>query len=72
MKKDEFTSFKKGSPDIGKWVVVTNNIGAKNHQGEMSHVWLTNFIQRNDSGMFFTFIAGGYQKAEYLSHWKYA
>ena len=70
MKAEEFESFKDKEPEIGRWVVVTNNLKAKNAQGEMSHAWLSNFVQCSE-GVFFIFIAGGYQRAEYLTHWKY-
>lgn len=70
MKTEEFKSFKDEEPEVGKWVVVTNNLEAKNSQGEMSHVWLSNFVQCTE-GVFFTFISGSYQRAEHLTHWKY-
>ena len=44
MKPEEFTAFEDEKPEGKKWIIVTNNIKAENAYGEMSHVWLTDFI----------------------------
>ena len=41
MRPEEFISFEGGMPIDNEWVIVTNNINAKNAFGKMSHVWLT-------------------------------
>ena len=70
MKSEEFTSFKVGTPDKNKWLIVTNNLKALNAYGEMSHVWLINcWTISIDSGVV-TFDACD-NKIHNLTHWKY-
>ena len=71
MRKEDFKAFKECEPDQDKYVIVTNNINARDAFGNMSHVWLTDFIHYSE-GQYSTFIDGGCKRAEYLTHWKYA
>ena len=73
MKPSEFISFESQLPDKNKWIIVTNNLDAKNAHGEMSHVWLTiNFIQSsNPNGGLITYDERD-RKIIRLTHWKYA
>ena len=75
MNKEEFTAFHDKKPKPNKWLIVTNNIDAKNAYGEMSHVWLTNFwtvsadpLLKDDIVMF----TDNDRRIIGLSHWKYA
>lgn len=70
---DEFISFDDQWPDKTRWIIVTNNIEAKNAHGEMSHVWMVNFCQQS-SGLKDGIVAfdEGDRKTINLSHWKYA
>ena len=73
MNPSEFISFNDKKPDKNKWIIVTNNIDAKNAHGEMSHVWLTIFwalSEVNDFGIV-TFDEMD-RKIVNLTHWKYA
>ena len=72
MTPEEFTSFEDEKPDEHKWIVVTNNLNAKNAFGEMSHVWMTDFYTKGskDYEGLVTFDEGG-RKVIGLSHWKY-
>lgn len=73
MKPDEFKNFEKEEPDQNKWIIVTNNINAKDAHGEMSHVWLTTFWIEGDleTEGIITF-DGADRKIIGLTHWKYA
>ncbi len=73
MKPEEFTAFENEKPEGKKWIIVTNNINAKNAHGEMSHVWLTNYwteaeLSRNGTVTF----DENDRKIMNLTHWKYA
>ena len=74
MQPEKFISFKNKNPDKKKWVIVTNNLYAKDAHGEMSHVWLTTFWKQSednpDDGIV-TFDSGD-MKICNLTHWKYA
>ena len=72
MKPEEFTSFDKAKPDDHRWLIVTNNIEAKNAHKEMSHVWLTTFWSQGKShhGGIVTFDDSD-RKIINLTHWKY-
>ncbi len=73
MKPSEFISFKEKKPAPNKWIIVTNNLEAKNAHGEMSHVWLTTFYTKGskDHEGIVTFDSGDI-KIINLTHWKYA
>lgn len=70
MDAEEFVSLQDEKPKAKKYIVVTNNIDAKNAHGEMSHVWMTNFLQHNMYDGYLIFddadrcIIG-------ITHWKY-
>ena len=70
MKPEEFISFEGGMPIEQEWVVVTNNIEAKNAHGVMSRVWLTNFVIKSGRGGIVTFDARD-AKITGLTHYKY-
>jgi hypothetical protein len=73
MKPEEFTPFAKKHPKVNKWIIVTNNLFAKDAHGEMSHVWLTNFWASSDykpDRGFVTFDAAE-RRIVGLTHWKY-
>jgi len=73
MKPEEFTSFDDSEPIKNKWIIVTNNINAKNAYGEMSHVWLTTFWTHSPETQDFGIVsydeAG--RKIIGITHWKY-
>ena len=70
MKINEFTSIDSELPEKFKHVIVTNNINAKNAHGEMSHVWMTSFLQHNKEEGYLTFDAAD-RKIVGITHWKY-
>ena len=73
MKPSEFISFESQLPDKNKWIIVTNNLDAKNAHGEMSHVWLIiNFIQSSDLNHNIVAYNEEHRKIIRLTHWKYA
>lgn len=71
MKPEEFTSFEEEKPEKNKYIIVTNNLNAKDAHGEMSHVWLTNFWKKTDNMGVITFVDDS-SKVINLTHWKYA
>lgn len=74
MNKEDFKEFSNEKPLEGRWLIVTNNINATNNRGEMSHLWLTNFVQKpsgENCGDFICFDDAD-RKICFLSHWKYA
>lgn len=71
MNKEEFTSLEKELPKKNRHIIVTNNINATNAFGEMSHVWMTTFLQKSDVEGFITFDAAD-RKIIGITHWKYA
>lgn len=73
MRPEEFTSFSDSLPEKNKYIIVTNNIHAKNAHGEMSHVWLTIFYRKSDQpGHGIVTFDEADRKILRLSHWKYA
>lgn len=73
MDPSEFTPFSESLPKVNKHLIVTNNLDAKNAHGEMSHVWLTQFVTKGsrDHEGIVTFDAAD-RKVICLTHWKYA
>jgi hypothetical protein len=71
MKPEEFISFDKQEPEEHKHIIVTNNIGAKNFYGEMSHVWLVTFWTHTKDRGIITFDEGD-KPILHITHWKYA
>ena len=71
MRPEDFIGLEGGMPIKNKWVIVTNNINAVNAYGEMSHVWLTNFIIASEMNGFMTFDTVEKQIIG-LTHYKYA
>ena len=71
MKIEDFTSLQDEKPRDKKHIIVTNNIEAKNAHGEMSHVWMTSFLQHNKDDGFLTFDAAD-RRIVGITHWKYA
>ena len=71
MKPGEFISFENGMPIRNKWIVVTNNIKAKNAHGEMSHVWLTSFVTESKEGDEIVTFDAADREILGLTHYKY-
>lgn len=72
MKPKEFTKFEDKKPAQHKWIVVTNNINAKNAHGEMSHVWMTTFYtEGSKKGEGLVMFDDFDRKVINLTHWKY-
>ena len=73
MKPDQFKKITNELPDEFKHIIVTNNINATNAHGEMSHVWLTQFLQKSkDVNIGYVTFDAADRKIERLTHWKYA
>lgn len=72
MKPEEFKSFDDETPEKKKWLIVTNNIAAKNAHGEMSHVWLTTFWMDSKSSNEGIVTFDEDRQVIGLTHWKYA
>lgn len=54
--------------DIGyQKVLVTNNLGARDAFGELSHVWLTGTLLNDDARGWFAYSDG--LRISYLTHW---
>ena len=73
MTPDQFTAFEDQMPAPHKHLIVTNNLRATNAHGEMSHVWLTSFVQKSsapEEGLII--FTEGFAKVYNLTHWKYA
>ena len=66
---EQFTSFETAQPAANKFIIVSNNVGSKDALGEMSHVWMTNSVQKSDSDGFTATDEAGRQII-CLSHWK--
>jgi hypothetical protein len=71
MSPEQFTPFDDAWPAKNKHVIVTNNLSAKNAHGEMSHVWMTRFLVKDNEYGVMTFDASDC-RIRYLTHWKYA
>lgn len=74
MKPSEFTNIEDSLPEEFKHVIVTNNINCTNAHGEMSHVWMTTFLQKSSDfkqNGYITFDAADRQIYN-ITHWKYA
>ena len=73
MEPKEFISFDKEKPKDNKWLIVTNNLQAKNAFGEMSHVWLTNFCAKShEAKNGIVMFDANDRMIIGLTHWKYA
>ncbi len=70
MEPSDFTKFKDEHPEKHRWIIVTNNIDAKDAFGQMSHVWLTTFFTKSSQFGLVTFDAAD-RKIINLTHWKY-
>ena len=70
MKPEEFIEFQNERPVPNKYLIVTNNLNAKNAHGEMANVWMTTFITENKDNGFLTYDDAG-RAITNLSHWKY-
>ena len=72
MKPKEFVRFEDKKPADNKWVIVTNNLDAKNAHGEMSHVWLTTiWMKGSQAHEGYVMFDEGDRKVIRLTHWKY-
>lgn len=70
---NEFISFKDQKPLPNRWLLVTNNLNARDAHGEMSHLWLTTFWTKNeDNPNEIISFDTDYSKIRSLSHWRYA
>lgn len=72
MKPEEFISFNE-KPGKNRWIVVTNNINARDANGEMSHVWLTKFWTESTENENFGIVTfdDADRRIINLTHWKY-
>lgn len=53
---------------IRRKVLVTNNINARDANGQMSHVWIASLVQMDDNGGFTAMGAGSRRFIENLTH----
>ena len=72
MRPDEFVAFEAEKPAPHKWLIVTNNLDARNAYGEMSHVWLTTFWTQGAEDWMGIVTFADTQRIVRLTHWKYA
>jgi hypothetical protein len=66
---DDWVSVKNALPDQMGFVLVTNNINAKNSYGNMSHVWLALMVHPQDDGTFAAFAHPSDNRVESITHW---
>ena len=72
MERKEFISFDAEKPDVGAWVIVTNNLNAEQKDGRMSHVWLVNFLCYEENPARISSFGDDGSRIDNLTHWKYA
>lgn len=58
-------------PGICGYILVTNNLKARDAFGKMSHVWLTMMVHKHPDGTFTAFAEpDGASRIENLTHWR--
>ena len=70
--KNSWQTFDQSFPKPHKWVLVTNNLDARNAHGLMSHLWLVDFVQKSEipNNGYIAFQRN--MEVINLTHWRYA
>jgi len=56
-------------PENCGFILVTNNIDARSAFGNMSHIWMSLMLHKQDDGRFSAFAHPGFSRVESITHW---